>query len=94
MKSILVIDTPENCDKCRLMHTYFDHDYGWIKVCIGSGVNDCIVFERKLEDYCPLKPIPQKEDEFEKGLNAYSMGWRIGYNYCIDELLGCSLGEK
>ena len=68
MKAILVIDKPKNCDVCQLMHSYYDHDYGWIKECVGSGVNDCIVFGRKLEDYCPLKPMPQRKivGEIEK----------------------------
>ena len=35
-----------------------------------------------------LIPMPQKENEFEKGLNEYDRGWRIGYNFCIDEILG------
>ena len=81
-KSILVIDTPENCDECRLMREHFDHGYGWIKECIGSGIDDCIVFKRKLEDYCPLKPMPEKE--IVRGFDRYEEGW----NDCIDEILG------
>lgn len=93
MKAILVIDKPENCDDCQLMHSYYDHDYGWIKKCVGSGVNDCIVFKKKLEDYCPLKPIPKKkptlntyvvEDMKKQIVDIHSVGW----NDCIDELLG------
>jgi hypothetical protein len=95
-KSILVIDTPENCDECRLMREHFDHCYGWIKECIGSGIDDCIVFKRKLEDYCPLKPMPSKkapvfdpnsssyDEEYEKRIIDEISGW----NECINEILG------
>ena len=99
MKSILVIDTPENCDKCRLMRSHFDHGYGWIKECIGSGINDCIVFERKLEDYCPLKPIPKyypstsnpQRIEYLKQLGMTEKEqhyYELGHDDCIDEILG------
>ena len=85
-KSILVIDTPENCDECRLMREHFDHGYGWIKECVGSGIDDCIVFERKLEDYCPLKPMPEKKKTLD---DIYAgSGFDRGYNACIDEILG------
>ena len=59
MKTILVINKPKNCDDCQLMHSYYDYEYGWIKRCIGSGVNDCVVLKRKLEDYCPLKSLEE-----------------------------------
>ena len=93
-KSILVIDTPENCDECKLIRSHFDHGYGWIKECIGSGENDCIVFNKKLEDYCPLKHLPQKKvpmfnpndcdiEEEIKIIHEIE-----GYNRCINEILG------
>ena len=94
--SVFVFDTPENCDECRLMREHFDHGYGWIKECIGSGVNDCIVFERKLEDYCPLRHLPHKNKyDVEKYTivdyeNNVTLGHFLnkGYNECIDDILG------
>ena len=35
-----------------------------------------------------LKPMPQKEDEFERGIGEYNKWLRIGYNKCIAEILG------
>lgn len=111
MKAILVIDKPESCDDCPLMHSYFDNGYGWVKECIGSGENDCIVFNKKIEDYCPLKPLPRKKEvevnkiedimhtEFQT-IDVISDKYianikletdkliAIGYNGCIDEILG------
>lgn len=92
MKSILVIKTPKNCDDCQLMHSYFDNGYGWIKECIGSGENDCIVFKKKIEDYCPLK-TPQKLDANDwhrlfDGEYKIREAKGVGYNFCIDEILG------
>ena len=92
-KSILVFDTPKNCDECRLMHSYFEHGYGWIKECVGSGVNDCIVFGRKLEDYCPLKPMTQKKQidiyhKLKRWDDDCDMAYSCGYNTCLEDILG------
>lgn len=89
--SVFVFDTPESCDECRLMYSYYDPSYGWIKECMGSGVNDCIVFGKKLEDYCPLKPLPQKRELEESGnslIDDCKEYYTDGWNECIDEILG------
>ena len=78
-KSVLVMDTPENCGKCKFISGF------WCRAMNGRRVpnNDVI------PDWCPLKPLPEKDtknhfpDEFEDG---YAAGW----NGCIDEITGGS----
>lgn len=52
-KSILIVNTPEKCDECRLM--YIDGEKakcGWCKMAVGYGKSD----------RCPLRPLPRKID--------------------------------
>lgn len=90
-KSVLVIDTPENCIHCPLLNsedectvqdddTNFNAGYSWDELMKG----------------CPLKPLPEKMkvtgiyngEYFKAGgkLPSYKIGW----NDCIDEITGGS----
>lgn len=63
-KSILVIDTPEDCSKCDLKNGYF------------CGKTKCWIDEDCFPkpDWCPLKDVPDKYYpvgmNFERGWNA------------------------
>lgn len=85
-KSVLVIDTPENCAECPLRYWGIA---GW----------SCIHTRRLLEgpiaereEWCPLRPLPEVRDvhchyddwELERIKNAESRG----FNWCIDEIMG------
>ena len=77
-KSILVIDTPNNCAECKLMYLQG----------IGESICNAVDWERRPE-WCPLKQMPFKLDAHgyldvgnEDGL--YEKGW----NACIDEIVG------
>lgn len=85
-KSVLVIDTPENCNSCDL--------------CGGTFHVFCEVNHRDIEDFsvkpdwCPLKPLPEKMkvtgiyngEYFKAGGKPPS--YKIGWNDCIDEITG------
>ena len=81
-KSVLVIDTPENCRSCYLRGFTLNFQY-----CRGKlkDIKDTSI----KPDWCPLKLLPEKDtknhfpDEFEDG---YAAGW----NGCIDEITGGS----
>ncbi len=76
-KSILVIDTPKNCEKCILCS--FGNYRG--KRCVAS---DQTIFLRDVEhkpDWCPLQDMPKKYENV-------SMNFECGYNACVDEILG------
>nr|DAJ22154.1 MAG TPA: hypothetical protein [Siphoviridae sp. ctnoo6] len=76
-KSVLVIDAPENCGKCKFISGFWCRAMGGRKV----PNNDAI------PGWCPLKLLPEKDtknhfpDEVEDG---YATGW----NACIDEITG------
>ena len=82
-KSILVIDTPENCYNCGIRHGY---SCGGIHSIFGIGknIND---FRLHKPDWCPLKAV---QDKYE----PVSMNFERGYNACIDEILKGANGNE
>lgn len=77
-KSVLVIDTPENCGKCKFISTF------WCRTihCRRVPNNDVI------PGWCPLKPLPERKeyiapiDNVESQKDIIAVGW----NACIDAI--------
>lgn len=81
-KSVLVIDTPENCRSCYLQGFMLNLQY-----CRGKlkDIKDTSV----KPDWCPLKPLPEKFDnEKDRKLGDFEPLFKIGWNACIDEITG------
>ena len=71
MKSILVIDTPKDCEDCPLnSHTEYDFDVCWIT----QGKGDC-----------PLKPLPEPKDIGYPN-DDYDVGFGDGWDACLKEI--------
>ena len=76
--SVLVIDTPENCGKCKFISTF------WCRAihCRRVPNNDVI------PGWCPLKPLPERKeyiapiDNVESQKDIIAVGW----NACIDAI--------
>lgn len=81
-KSVLVIDTPENCGKCKFISGF------WCRAMNGRRVpnNDVI------PNWCPLKPLPERKeyivpiDNVESQKDIIAVGW----NACINKITGKS----
>ena len=83
-KSVLVIDTPENCGKCKFISEF------WCRAMNGRRVpnNDVI------PNWCPLKPLPDKmkltgvygREYFQS--NGKMPSYKIGWNDCLREITG------
>lgn len=83
-KSVLVIDTPEDCGKCKFISEF------WCRAMNGRRVpnNDVI------PNQCPLKPLPEKMKV--TGIYNYAYleaggkppSYKIGWNDCIDKITG------
>lgn len=77
-KSVLVIDTPENCGKCKFISTF------WCRAihCRRVPNNDVI------PGWCPLKPLPERKeyivpiDNVESQKDIIAVGW----NACINAI--------
>lgn len=78
-KSVLVIDTPEDCGKCKFISEF------WCRAMDGRRVpnNDVI------PNWCPLNSFPEKfDDEKEWKLGDFEPLFKIGWNACIDAITG------
>lgn len=75
-KSVLVINTPENCGKCKFISEF------WCRAMDGRRVpnNDVI------PNWCPLKPLPEKMTGVAQTDHWNSI--KAGWNQCIDEITG------
>lgn len=84
-KSVLVIDTPENCIHCPLLNsedecTVQDDDANFNAGCSWD----------ELMKGCPLKPLPERKeyivpiDNVESQKDIIAVGW----NACIDAITG------
>ena len=81
MKAILVIDMPNNCEECKIIYL---QGHGESSICDSGDWS-------KRPSWCPLRPLPHKKNT-DMRLSAMDE-WleyseRIGYNKCIDEILG------
>ena len=75
-KSVLVIDTPEKCDSCMYIGTF--HDFCRINC---RDIKDTSV----KPDWCPLKPLPEKDD-FDDLYDEYYTGYHDGWNDYLREI--------
>lgn len=83
-KSILIINTPDNCYDCPLMYDNYS--------CIITG---SLFFKgdfdpcKDILQNCPLKKIPEKYeiDKSKCSDSFYEFEFEAGYNQCIDEIL-------
>lgn len=78
-KSVLVIDTPENCYSCYLRKIIRDWPYCAVK---SERIKDSMV----KSDWCPLKPLPEKMTGV--ALTEHWGGVKKGWNGCIDAITG------
>lgn len=98
-KSVLVIDTPENCYDCPFGTGYCsDLEYeGLCELADCLDCNEILITEehygcesKSRPDWCPLKPLPERKNfvnstnGIEANANVYSAGW----NGCIDAITG------
>ena len=95
-KSVLVIDTPENCYDCPF-GTEYCGNLEYAGYCELADCLDCDVIliteehydceSKSRPDGCPLKPLPEKST-IENDMTDYQCGMVDGRNQCIDEITG------
>lgn len=99
-KSVLVIDTPENCVDCIFCQEFNtrSREYAYCYAVNGDSENDmklinCVYgYRQSKPDWCPLNPLPEKikvtglyNGEYFK---AKPPSYKIGWNNCIDAITG------
>ena len=102
-KSVLVIDTPENCYDCPFGTSYCG-ELEYVGYCELADCLDYDVILMAEEHYdceskskpvwCPLKPLPEKMEMIGKYNQEYFQkggkmpSYKVGWNACIDEITG------
>lgn len=78
-KSVLIIDKPESCERCRLF-------------CEGACYITETTVKDVIPSDCPLKDLPAKEQcneyNFENFENARSRGWNNFYDMITKGTMG------
>ena len=77
-KAMLIMDMPSSCLECPCMNELDE-----CEAMKYEDVGDC---SRK-PTWCPLREVPQKK-EFSDIETAFDRVKTLGYNACIDEILG------
>ncbi len=91
-KSVLVIDTPENCLDCQFC---YELDEGVEACCSISDDDEDASLMKKIDceygycqgkpDWCPLMDLPEKDD-FDDLYDEYYTGYHDGWNRCLKEI--------
>lgn len=96
-KSVLVIDTPENCYGCPFGTEYCGNlEYEGCCELADCLDYDVILMTEEHYDYesksrpewCPLKPLPEKMIIPRGARNTDGLEYASGYNTCINEIKG------
>lgn len=83
-KSILVMDTPESCQKCRFLTSRLTGAGVCAFMLSKSALYPITVPWTGIAEYCPFKNLPEKADHPDYCDNGrYDKGW----NDCLDQIL-------
>lgn len=95
-KSVLVMNTPENCYNCPFGIGYCG-DLEYEGLC---ELADCLDYDvilmteehydcesKSRPEWCPLKPLPEEKEE-KHWRSKLSLAWIRGWNTCISKITG------
>lgn len=89
-KSVLVIDTPENCISCSISRDCSNI----LETCTFCPITGKCMLDKEAEtipDWCPLKPLPEKMTGVV--LTEHWGGVKKGWNGCIDAITGGNVDD-
>lgn len=90
-KSVLVIDTPKMCMGCLFAWPVDDYSFVCIIAYDEDGDYKAISddsYGKKVEDWCPLRPLPEKMAIPRGARNVDGLEYAAGYNTCVNEITG------
>ena len=97
-KAILIMDMPEQCDKCPLLLKIPQKN--GLALCLARPTNGQEEYNPKREkswrpDWCPLRELPEKKPELKSGYENLSTSIRrVGWNACLDAIEGGAHGKE
>lgn len=90
-ESILLLETPANCNECPLSLDTETHNANLCRAFEKHTVN---MDSSKKPDWCPLMAIPEKKEVRNFNISSRDFeqrGYQLGWNNCINEI---SRGRK
>lgn len=84
MKAVLVMEMPENCVGCPL----FSGSHSDMTCCGSYRTIDFPYPDDKVQDWCPLIPMPEKKDYEKLSDGNPTKAWGNGWNACLDAIEG------
>lgn len=89
-KSVLVVDTPDCCGRCRLLYRGYPLECSYTHNVIHV---DSLCSHREKD--CPLKPLPEKKnfDDIYSSRRS-NVDEIIGWNKCLAEITGGVVHEN
>lgn len=91
-KSVLVIETPENCYDCPIGQDC-SNILETSLFCLGAG--KCVIDKEAatIPNWCPLKPLPERHIA-PKTATGYEIGYEDGWNECLEKIMRGERFEK
>lgn len=95
-KSVLVIDTPNNCSECPCCYVS-ENDWGDFisarcQMKYKGFVDKYSEYNKGRPSWCPLRPLPDKATVDESmlgiGFDDFNTIYYLGFNECIDKITG------
>ena len=96
-KAVLAMDMPDSCMGCNFLYCNVESN---VDSCQAMEVSKIVDLEKEDKpDWCPLRPVPEKlQEEYEDKVKTINGDWisvgsgidsvAVGYNQCIDDILG------
>ena len=81
-KGIIVVEIPENREKCPL----YDHEDGYCMGKPGKGYDH--IYCLGTDTCCPIKDLPTKFENADPYERDYNSAYNCGWNDCLSEILG------
>lgn len=93
-KAMLIMDMPSCCLHCKRRSVIYSNGKGYQHCAFDTNGYALETFfkaedlkEGYISSYCPLRKVPEKK-ELLKWEMGYDRIKKMGYNACIDEILG------
>lgn len=90
MKSVLIIDKPQNCDECDICYLK-PVGYGTVTqelFCPIVGYIDVELGKAGIHEECPLRDLPSFQVANEYEFQNYDNGVSVGWNRCLEKVTG------
>ena len=101
-KAVVVVDIPHKCCDCMFALELEESGNMYCLLDVGNGEPFYCLTRQELYEKkpmgCPLKPLPDKMDitgRYPQGVyNEITPSYKIGYNKCIDDIMGGITNDK